>query len=145
VDIRQTHPGCCPFLIQGFAFPMARIPTNCLHTFEPGSIRAQVDHNSVRLGRIFCQLGLIFHRVDQSCAHLCANCQFLELLHLQKNVTQRRRLLNVVGYSTSAGYSTSSTLSTIKIRRLSENIQDYWTSPTTRPHQFAYFIRFVCW
>jgi hypothetical protein len=57
-----------------------------------------------------------------------------------------RRLLNIVGYSTSAvtphrrllnivGDSSSSTLSTIGIRRLIQKIQDYQASSVTRPHR----------
>jgi hypothetical protein len=52
------------------------------------------------------------------------------------SVTQHRRLLNIVGYSISSvthnrrllnivGDSTSFTLSTLEIRRLIKNIQDY--------------------
>jgi hypothetical protein len=74
------------------------------------------------------------------------------------SVTRHRRLLNIVGYSTSSGTqhrrllnivgdSISPTLSTIEIRRRIKKIRDLGLvrEPTTRPHQFAYFIRLICW
>jgi hypothetical protein len=45
--------------------------------------------------------------------------RFVYVDHICSSATQHRRLLNIVGYQT------SSTLSTIEIRRLIKEIQDY--------------------